>query len=58
MASGYEKHDCGVDPGGCWGNPRPVESLLIGTVAVALSGLIWGRTTWWVAVELIRLLGH
>lgn len=35
MASGYEKHACGVDPNTGWGEPRPVLSAILTGVAIA-----------------------
>jgi hypothetical protein len=35
MASGYEKHACGVDPNTGWGKPRPVQSAILTSVAIA-----------------------
>jgi hypothetical protein len=47
MASGYEKHACGVDPNTGWGKPRPVASALLTGAAVALAVIHWGAKLWW-----------
>jgi hypothetical protein len=56
MASGYEKHACGAEPGGSWGNPRPAENVLSGAAAILLFALMWGPTLWWLASMVIRAL--
>jgi hypothetical protein len=52
MASGYEKHACGVDPSRGWGRPRPFENLLV--LAVGLVGLAaWIAAIAWAISALI-----
>ncbi len=46
MASGYEKHACGVDPNTGWGKPRPVASVLLTCAAVVLAVIHWGAKLW------------
>ncbi len=46
MASGYEKHTCGVDPNTGWGKPRPVASALLTGAAVVLPMIHWGAKLW------------
>ena len=56
MASGYEKHACGAEPGVSWGDPRPFDNALSGAVAILLFVLIWAPTLWWLTSMMIGLL--
>lgn len=42
MASGYEKHACSVDPNTGWGEPRPVRSAILTSVAIAAAVFHYG----------------
>jgi hypothetical protein len=46
MASGYEKHACGVDPNTGWGKPQPVRSAILTGVAIAAAFLHHGWLFW------------
>lgn len=52
MASGYEKHACGVDPNTGWGEPRPMRSAILTGVAIAAAILHYG----WLLCALWRAL--
>jgi len=46
MASGYEKHACGVDPNTGWGKPRPARSAILTGVAIAAAIFHYGWLFW------------
>ncbi len=46
MASGYEKHACGVDPNTGWGEPRPVRSTILTGVTIAAAIFHYGWLFW------------
>ena len=58
MASGYEKHDCGAEPGGHWPKPTGFQVAVLCVAAILYSAICIVGTLSGVVLILVTLLGR